>query len=108
MAKTPLVLVEGDEPLLTFFAKRNVNGTEQPINITGMTCQFVKKADEYATDGSGTTIAGVITNAANGEWTAQITSTITATAGRYWYKAQLIQSSKPLTIRYGELLIDNA
>jgi hypothetical protein len=108
MARVPIKLVEGDEPLLTFFARRTVDGAQTPINITGATVQFVKKADVYATDASGTTIAGVITNAANGEFTVQITSAVTSAPGAYFYKAQVIQSAKPLTIRYGDLVIDNA
>jgi hypothetical protein len=99
MALVPIKIPEGDEPLLTFDADSD---------ITGATVQWVSKATADATDGSGVTIAGTITSAANGIFTIQLEDTVTGSGvGHTFYKVVVTQSSHPVTVQHGPLVIEN-
>jgi hypothetical protein len=109
VSRIDIGIPELDEPLLTFSAViRDQNGVDTPIDLTGASIAWVSKATSDATDASGTTIAGGIVNpATNGVFTVQITNTVTATTGRFFYKVVVTKSARPLTVQFGDLLVIN-
>jgi hypothetical protein len=109
MPFAPLRVPQGDEPLWTLHARtKGLGGTVEPIDLTYRPPRLVAKSDHRADDAEGTTIAGTILgNPADGNFTIQLTSAITSTAGTFFYAIRLVGEHGTTTIRWGPLIIAN-
>lgn len=105
--RVPLTIPEKDEPLLKFSLRTlTTSGQQQVDDLTGATVQWISKANEKATDASGTTISGSIVNPVTDPVAQiQISSAVTALAGMFFYKVVVTLNTRPLTYRYGPLII---
>lgn len=105
--RAPLVIPEDDEPVLRISLRTlKSDGTYQIDDLTGGTVAFISKANEKATDASGVTINGTISNPATDPVAViQIEDTVTGTAGNYFYKIVVTLNAHPLTYRFGPLTV---
>jgi hypothetical protein len=95
--EVPLPIPESDEPLLTFVTGKS---------LAGASIAFIAKSSKTASDASGVTIAGVVTDEAAGIFTVQLEDTVTALAvGFGWYRIVVTIASHPVTYRYGPLVV---
>jgi hypothetical protein len=102
-----MTIPEKDEPVLRISLRTLTSeGVYQIDDLTGGTVQWISKANEKATDASGETISGTISNpATNPVAIIQITPAVTATAGTFFYKVVVTLNAHPLTYRFGPLTI---
>ena len=102
-----ITIPEDDQPLLTFSARvRNTDGTLSVIDLTGASMSWISKANEKVDDNTGQTITGVVLGApTDGNFTVQLTSAVTASAGVYFYKVVVTKNSRPLTVQFGPLYV---
>lgn len=106
--KAPLALQQGNEPLLPFRARtRLTDRTFQAIDLnTVAAIRFLAKASNKASDASATVLNGTpLEPLASGNFTVQITSAVTANAGVFFYRVEIIVAGHPSTLRYGDLII---
>lgn len=114
MAEVTIRIPEGDRPLLRFYSKEWIQSSGRwvkvAVDLTGATLQFLFKASVSVADndGANTLITGnIVAPAINGEWTAQISTPVTASAGSYAYKAIVTRAGNPLTVQHGPLIVEN-
>lgn len=99
MIEVPIVVPEGDEPLLEFDAD---------TDLTGASVHWVSKANEDATDGSGVTIVGTVTSATGGIFVIQLEDTVTGpNIGHRVYRVVVTKNGHPVTVQQGPLVIKN-
>jgi hypothetical protein len=108
--KQPLTLQQGNEPLLPFRATtRLTDRSYQAINLNTVSAiRFLAKASNKASDASATVINGTpLEPSAAGRFTVQISSAVTANAGVFFYRVEIMVAGHPLTLRYGPLTVVN-
>ncbi len=102
----PLTTIKGNESLLTF--------TIPDYNFTQhlpATIQCIVKASADTPDASAiATIPATITDPAGGTFTIQVTQAATASAGRYFWKLKISDTSPvtPMTLMSGDFVVVNA
>jgi hypothetical protein len=83
-----------------------VNNIPQPLDLTGSTVRFVRKATEYTpdTDPSAVTYEGTIDSPATaGKVEFAIPDTDNATPGITWWRVDVTKTGSTRTVNYGPL-----
>ena len=110
MSYIQLIVPEGDDPLYEIsVVERQPDGTELPFDLTGGTITMRVKATRDTADGSamGSFTGNVIAPAVNGNFTVQVTNSVTTASGDYWYTIKWVAAGKQQTLQYGDWRVVN-